>query len=109
MRKSTIAKHAVIGQEASFAERLGKEIRRRRTASGLTQAQLGDPLSKSFVSAVEHGRIVPSLGALFLLAGRLGIGPAAMLAVVDAQLPAVYSPAHADYSPPRRGGRSIAR
>ncbi len=37
----------------------------------MTQAQLGEPLTRAYVSAVEHGRTLPSLGALALFADRL--------------------------------------
>jgi transcriptional regulator with XRE-family HTH domain len=49
------------------------ELRDRRRGSGLTQEALGAPLTKGFVSAVERGRIVPSLSALRLMTDRLGI------------------------------------
>ena len=52
---------------------LGLELRDRRRGSGLTQEALGAPLTKGFVSAVEHGRTVPSLPALRLMTDRLGI------------------------------------
>jgi transcriptional regulator with XRE-family HTH domain len=52
---------------------LGRELRRRRVERGLTQGALGAPLSKGFVSAVERGRVVPSLPALQLMVDRLGI------------------------------------
>lgn len=37
----------------------------------MTQAELGWPLTRAYVSAVEHGRTLPSLGALALFADRL--------------------------------------
>jgi transcriptional regulator with XRE-family HTH domain len=51
--------------------------------SGLTQEALGAPLSKGFVSAVEHGRAVPSLPALRLMTGRLGVPLGEFLGSVD--------------------------
>lgn len=66
-----------------FAIALGEEIRRRRLALGLTQADLGAPLSRAFVSRVEHGRLTPSLPSLLLLADRLGSTGAALLATVE--------------------------
>jgi transcriptional regulator with XRE-family HTH domain len=41
---------------------------------GMTQSELAAPLSRAFVSAVEKGRSLPSLGALWLFAARLGTG-----------------------------------
>ena len=63
--------------------RLGHELRRRRVDRGLTQAALGEPLTKGFVSAVEHGRSVPSLPALRLMTRRLGTTLAEFLAAVE--------------------------
>jgi transcriptional regulator with XRE-family HTH domain len=57
--------------DPAWRRRLGQELRRRRTDRGLTQSALGAPLSKAFVSAVEHGRSVPSLPALRLMTTRL--------------------------------------
>jgi transcriptional regulator with XRE-family HTH domain len=68
------------------AQRLGGEIRRRRNALGLSQAQLGTPLTKGFVSAVEHGRCTPSLSALALFAERLGTTTADLLKPVAVSL-----------------------
>ncbi len=45
-------------------QQLGDELRRRRQERGLTQSAMGSPLTRAFVSAVEHGRAVPSLPAL---------------------------------------------
>ncbi len=53
---------------------MGRRIRARRRSLGLTQAELAAPLSKSYVSAVEHGRVLPSLRTLRLIASRLGVG-----------------------------------
>jgi transcriptional regulator with XRE-family HTH domain len=62
---------------------LGQELRRRRTDRGLTQAALGRPLTKGFVSAVERGRSVPSLPALRLMTGRLGTTLGEFLTAVE--------------------------
>jgi transcriptional regulator with XRE-family HTH domain len=64
---------------------LGAELRRRRMARGLTQQDLGRPLSKAFVSAVERGRAVPSLPALLLMVDRLDVSLADFFAAVDEQ------------------------
>lgn len=65
--------------------RLGDELRRRRTDRGLTQSALGQPLTKGFVSAVEHGRAVPSLPALQLMTRRLGTTLGEFLSAVDGE------------------------
>ncbi|MHB8398037.1 MAG: helix-turn-helix domain-containing protein [Candidatus Limnocylindrales bacterium] len=104
MRESTIAKHRALREPVNLAGRLGAEIRRRRVDSGLTQAELGTPLSRSFISSVEHGRVVPSLATLTLVAHRLGIGIGTLLDGVDDHLSAVYSATHADDPTPRGGG-----
>jgi transcriptional regulator with XRE-family HTH domain len=52
---------------------LGAELRRRRQALGVSQAALGAPLTRAFVSAVERGQAVPSLPALRLMVDHLGI------------------------------------
>ena len=62
---------------------LGLELRDRRRGSGLTQGALGSPLTKGFVSAVEHGRTIPSLPALRLMTDRLGIPLGEFLRGVD--------------------------
>ena len=62
---------------------LGLELRDRRRASRMTQGELGAPLSKAFVSAVEHGRTVPSLSALLLMTDRLGVPLADFFRAVD--------------------------
>jgi len=94
---STIAKHR---HAASL--RLGAEIRRRRRARGMTQAELGRPLTRAFVSAIEHGRCLPSLAALAHFAGRLNVTPAELLDSVKHDLAALYTGRDV------RGGDSIS-
>ncbi len=51
---------------------LGKKLRAARKELALTQDQLaGTSFTKSFISQVEHGRAMPSLESLQLLAARL--------------------------------------
>ena len=103
MRSSTIAKHQAFGPDSEFARRLGAEIRRRRVALGLSQVQLADPLSKAFVSLIEHGRVVPSLPSLGLIADRLQTSPAVLLHSVNRGWTGEYTDAHAkSHSLPRR-------
>ena len=69
--------------DPAWRRALGVELRDRRQASGLTQEALGTPLTKGFVSAVEHGRTIPSLPALRLMTDRLGVPLGEFLRSVD--------------------------
>ena len=62
---------------------IGGEIRRLRMARRLSQAELGVPLSRAYVSAVERGRVVPSLPALQLMASRLGVSLSALFRGIE--------------------------
>jgi transcriptional regulator with XRE-family HTH domain len=86
VRQSTIYKHSVAGGEVGYAHLLGAEIKRRRVQLGLSQRALGEPLSRSFVSLVEHGRLTPSLPSLVMMATRLGTSAAGILTSVESQL-----------------------
>ncbi len=86
VRTSTIAKHAAAGGGSAFSRVLGEEIRRRRVALGLSQASVGRPLSRAFMSSVESGRLTPSLASLLLIASRLNSSGAAILTSVETQL-----------------------
>ena len=68
---------------AATRRRLGAEIRRRRVATGLSQRALGEPLTRAYVSAVELGRVCPSLPSLVLFARRLGVPVSQLLATLD--------------------------
>ncbi len=58
----------------AVAARVGSNIREVRTKLGLTQAQLAAPeFSISYISAIERGKIRPSLRALSILAKRLDV------------------------------------
>jgi transcriptional regulator with XRE-family HTH domain len=72
MGKSSIAKHLSAGAGSRAALEVGRRVRARRLAKGMTQAELAAPLSRAFVSAVEKGRALPSLGSLWLFSARLG-------------------------------------
>ena len=52
---------------------LGRQLRSLRKARDLTQEELGRPLTRGYVSAVESGRTVPSLPALHHMLDRLEI------------------------------------
>ncbi|MFL5756861.1 MAG: helix-turn-helix domain-containing protein [Chloroflexota bacterium] len=53
---------------------IGPELRRRRVAARLSQAALAAPRTRAYISAVENGRVVPSVPALAALTARLGVG-----------------------------------
>ena len=58
----------------AVAARVGSNIREVRTKLGMTQAQLAAPeFSISYISAIERGKIRPSLKALSILARRLDV------------------------------------
>jgi tetratricopeptide (TPR) repeat protein len=58
----------------AVAARVGTNVREVRTKLGLTQAQLAAPeFSISYISAIERGKIRPSLKALSILARRLDV------------------------------------
>src|SRR5687767_13948302 len=55
---------------------VGARIRSLRTARGLTQAQLAEPLyTKAYISMLESGRTRASMKALEHIAGVLGVTP----------------------------------
>jgi len=105
MRKSTIRKHTVGGPDGDLARAIGVELRRRRVDAGLTQTTLGEPLTRGFVSAVERGRVVPSLAALVLLVDRLGLSLAEFFSGVQSDMTTAYTSAHDSYSNPPTGRR----
>jgi transcriptional regulator with XRE-family HTH domain len=86
MRLSTIAKQQIAGGGSAFSRELGREIKRRRIALGLSQSTVGRPLSRAFVSSVESGRLTPSLPSLLMIARRLNSSGADILASVETQL-----------------------
>src|SRR3979411_3145147 len=66
--------HQNIGQT------VGAKIRAARLAKKYTQSQLAAPdFSVSYISAIERGQIHPSLRALEILAGRLGLSSTQLL------------------------------
>jgi transcriptional regulator with XRE-family HTH domain len=105
VRKSSIAKHSRAGAGSALSVAIGRELRRQRRARGLTQASLGSPLTRGFVSAVERGKTVPSIAALALLADRLDVPLDAFFSAVKLDMTVLYNPAdepHADAPPGRR-------
>src|SRR3989442_14957732 len=92
------------GPDSEFARRLGSAIRDRRRARGLTQSQLGHPLTKGFVSEVERGHSLPSLRALAFIADRLDVPVGELLQEVKGGLPSVYTAADENEHAPAASG-----
>jgi tetratricopeptide (TPR) repeat protein len=58
----------------TVSARIGANIRKARVELGMTQSQLASPeFSVSYISAIEHGKLRPSLKALSVLARRLNV------------------------------------
>ena len=103
MAMSSIYQHSTR-QDESFATLLGARIRELRLRVGLTQTELGSPRTRSFISAVEHGRTLPSLRALFQMAERLGVPVAVLLDELELTGRNTYTWLHAnDDAPPNDG------
>jgi len=94
VRKSSISKQLRAGTGTPLALAIGREVYRRRKAHGLSQASLGHPLTRGFVSAVERGHTVPSIAALALLTDRLETGLDDFFRGVNEQMTRVYTAAH---------------
>ncbi len=62
-------------------------------------------MTRSFVSAVEHGRAVPSLRALLLMAARLGVPASRLLDELEWTAQDTYTVTHAADHPPPSNGR----
>ena len=85
---------------------LGSRIRELRIRAGLTQTELGSPMTRSFVSAIEHGRALPSLPALLLIAARLEMPVGKLLDQLEWTWRDTYTSVHdANHPPPPRDGR----
>jgi len=75
------------GQSAP-RQTLGERLRDARYAAHLTQEGLaGKTFSKSYISAVERGKMTPSISALRLLADRLGVTLAYLLGEQELESP----------------------
>jgi tetratricopeptide (TPR) repeat protein/DNA-binding XRE family transcriptional regulator len=85
--------------EMSIAER----VRSARIAANKTQQQLaGDTYSKSYISAVERGKMTPSVQALGVLAERLGLPMSYFLGESDVDLSALAESSASLRSTPER-------
>ena len=50
---------------------------------GLTQAAMASPLTRAYASAVENGRVTPSLASLVLFSQRLGVSVGELVAPLE--------------------------
>ena len=59
----------------SFAQQLGKRIRRARQMRGMTQSELADAagVGANYVPRIERGEMVPSVEAAWRVARALGV------------------------------------
>jgi transcriptional regulator with XRE-family HTH domain len=105
MHASSIAKQGSPGSASPLSAAIGAEVRRRRVASGLSQAALGRPLTRSFVCAVERGHTVPSVASLALLVERMGISLAEFFEGVNEQMTGVYTRRHERHPNPTSSRR----
>lgn len=101
MALSSISKPQVAA-DTPFARQLGGRIRAARLARGLSQADVGQPFTRAYISLVESGHSLPSLPALFHIAERLGVEPCSLLGSVAAGASAGYTPRYASDPPLRR-------
>jgi transcriptional regulator with XRE-family HTH domain len=73
---------------------VGQEVRRARTAAGMTQADVADRLATSptYVTNVEGGRLNLTLGQLTRIAAALGASLDVKLPLVEAEPTSVAEP-----------------
>lgn len=76
------------------APTFGQLIRELRTARKLSQAELGRPLTRSYISLIENDRAVPSVRTLLAIAWRLDVDPAELLWAVNRDAHAEYNRGH---------------
>lgn len=64
-----------------LARAFGRELKRLRESSGLSQAELAKKadLNRTYISLLERGERQPTLSTLFSLAKSLGTKPAAIV------------------------------
>lgn len=66
-------RRVVVVDNSALARAIGRRIRRQREAAGFSQRQLAaGRYTSSYMSALESGRVKPSMAALSYLAERLG-------------------------------------
>jgi transcriptional regulator with XRE-family HTH domain len=66
-------RHRPALPSTGLAKQVGQRVRAARIAKGISQAQLGAPMTRAMVSAVELGKISPSLETLAHFAARLDL------------------------------------
>ncbi|HEY7346911.1 MAG TPA: tetratricopeptide repeat protein [Ktedonobacterales bacterium] len=82
---------------------IAERVRSARIAANKTQQQLaGDTYSKSYISAVERGKMTPSVQALGVLAERLGLPMSYFLGESEADLSALAESTASLRSTPER-------
>jgi tetratricopeptide (TPR) repeat protein len=82
---------------------IAERVRSARIAANKTQQQLaGDTYSKSYISAVERGKMTPSVQALGVLADRLGLPMSYFLGESDVDLNALAESSASMRSTPER-------
>jgi transcriptional regulator with XRE-family HTH domain len=91
MGKASITNLLPDGRAHELSSRLGSELRRRRIAAQLSQGEVSAPLTRSYVSQVEHGRVLPSIPALIVMAERLGTSADEVLRSVNRTLNSEYA------------------
>jgi transcriptional regulator with XRE-family HTH domain len=70
------SQHDAVPEATRQPESIGARIRRLRLERGLSQRDLSEPgVSYAYVSRIEAGARQPSLKAIRLLAGKLGVSP----------------------------------
>ena len=75
---------------------LGTRIRALRRSRGITQAKLGYPLTRSYISLIENDRVLPSLRTLLTIAARLQVEPCALIHAVNLDAKSEYTRAYAN-------------
>ncbi len=82
---------------------IAERVRTARIAANKTQQQLaGDTYSKSYISAVERGKMTPSVQALGVLAQRLGLPVSYFLGESEVDLGTLAQSATEQYYSPER-------
>lgn len=90
MGKASITNLLPDGRDRELRQGLGSELKRRRIAARLSQDQVSPPLTRGFISQVEHGRTMPSLPALIVMSERLGTSADEVLRSVNRTLNRQY-------------------
>jgi transcriptional regulator with XRE-family HTH domain len=93
MQVSSILQQA---ERTELAAAIGHELRRLRRSAGLSQAAVASPFSRAYVCAVEQGRSLPSIPALGVLLGHLGVGFDEFFSGVQREMTMRYTRGHGD-------------